>query len=109
MFATAALQALNVGRVRPVAFRTGSSRPASPSEAMTLRLIARLMACRTGSWLVGHLFRFGIRLLVPPGASQEWWVLGEGSTKLFCRPGMKFPVQSICPENSALSAPVLEV
>jgi len=34
--ATGALQALKVGSVRPVALRTGSSRPASPSEAMTL-------------------------------------------------------------------------
>src|SRR5208282_5268375 len=70
MLATGALHALKVGSVRPVALRTGSSRPASPSEAMRVRLIAALMACRTGNWLVGHLFRFGIRLLVPPGASQ---------------------------------------
>src|ERR1700678_3785554 len=109
MLAPGALQALNVGRVRPVAFRTGSSRPASPSEAMTLRLIAGLMALRTGSWLVGHLFRFGIRLLVPPGASQKWWNEGLVSTKSFCRPGMKLPVQSIAPEKSADSAPVFEV
>jgi hypothetical protein len=67
------------------------------------------MACLTANWLVGHLFRFGIRLLLPPGASQKWCLAGFVSTKLFCRPGMKFPVQSICPENSALNAPVLEV
>src|ERR1022692_712895 len=67
---TGAPQAANVGRVRPVALSTGFSRLASPSVAISDRLMARLIALRTGSWLVGHLFRFGIRLLVPPGASQ---------------------------------------
>ncbi len=102
-------QAVNVGRVMPLVLVTGFSSPASPSEASRLRLTARLIACRTGSWLVGHLFRFGIRALVLPGASQKWWYCGEVLTKSFCRPGMKLPVQSIAPEYSADSAPVLEV
>ena len=71
--------------------------------------MAALIACRTGSWLVGHLCRFGIRAFVLPGASQKWWNCGAVLTKFFCRPGMKFPVQSIFPVNSADSAPVLEV
>ena len=69
--AAGAAQAWNVGSVMPLLFVTAFSRPASPSEASRLRLTARLMACRTGSWLVGHLFRFGIRALVLPGASQK--------------------------------------
>ena len=71
--ATGAAQAWNVGSVRPVEFSTGLSRPASPSDAISDRSSARLIACRTGSWLVGHLLRLGIRLFVPPAASQKWW------------------------------------
>ena len=88
MLATGPLQASNSCGVRPVALRTGFSRPDSPSEASSWRLIAALIACRTGSWLVGHLFRFGTRLLVPPGASQWWWNSGLVLMKLCCRPGM---------------------
>ena len=93
----------------PVALVIGFSRPASPSDASSERSRARLIALRTGSWLVGHLFRLGMKAFVLPGASQKWWVAGDLATKSFCRPGMKLPVQSICPENSAFSAPVLEV
>src|SRR5579872_3284378 len=59
---TGALHAENVGSVMPVAFRTGFSRPASPSKPRILRLTARLIACRTASWLVGHFVRFPSRL-----------------------------------------------
>src|SRR5215831_14058354 len=97
-------QAVKVGRVIPLALVTGFSRPASPSDASRLRLTARLIACRTGSWLVGHFFRFGMKALVLPAASQKWWYLGEVLTNCFCRPGMKLPVQSMCPEYSAASA-----
>ena len=58
---------------------------------------------------MGHSFRLGSRLLVPPGASQYPRVWGALSTKFFCRPGMKLPVQSIWPPNNAVRAPVLEV
>ncbi len=70
---TGAAQAWKVGSVSPVAFSTGLSRPASPSDAISVRSSARLIACRTGSWLVGNLLRLGIRLFVPPAASQKWW------------------------------------
>ena len=70
MDATGALQAENSGSVRPVAFTTGFSSPASPSEPSTVRSTARLIACRTASWLVGHLARFGSKLSSPPAASQ---------------------------------------
>src|SRR5260370_782050 len=50
--------------------RPGLATPASPSEAGRGRSPARLVACRTASWLVGHLVRFGSRLSSPPGASQ---------------------------------------
>jgi hypothetical protein len=68
--ATGPAHAWKVGSVSPVALRSGFARPASPSEASRVRLTARLMACRTGSWLVGHLVRFGSRLSSPPAASQ---------------------------------------
>ena len=64
------VQAENVGRVRPVALVAGASRPASPWAPIWVRSMAALMACRTASWLVGHLFRFGMKALVLPGASQ---------------------------------------
>src|ERR1700722_14109457 len=83
--------------------------PAPPSEASGVRSTARLIACRTASWLVGHLVRFGSRLSSPPAASQKLWWAGSVGTKFFCRPGMEFPVPSIWLLNSALSAPVLEV
>src|SRR5580693_2436001 len=70
---TGPAQAWKVGSVSPPASVIGLARPASPSEASRLRLTARLIACRTASWLVGHLLRFGIRALVLPGASQKWW------------------------------------
>jgi len=71
-----------------VALRTGLSRPDSPSEASRLRLIAALIACRTGSWLVGHSVRFGIRALDEPAASQKWWFARSGATKSRLRFGM---------------------
>jgi hypothetical protein len=46
MLATGALQAAKVGSVRPVEFSAGFSRPDSPSDAMSERLIASLIACR---------------------------------------------------------------
>ena len=70
MLATGALQALKVGSVMPVALTTGFSSPASPSLPSTVRSTARLIACRTASWLVGHLVRFGSKLSSPPAASQ---------------------------------------
>src|SRR5580698_6587925 len=57
--AAGAAQAEKVGRVMPLVLVTGFSRPASPSLASTVRLTARLIALRTASWFVGHLFRFG--------------------------------------------------
>ena len=74
-----------------------------------MRFTARLIALRTASWLVGHLFRLGMNAFVLPGASQKWWWAGSFATKSFCSPGMKFPVQSIWSENSADRAPVLDV
>src|SRR5580692_12050425 len=59
---TGPAQAWKVGRVSPPASLIGAARPASPSEARSVRLTARLIACRTGSWLVGQLVRFGSRL-----------------------------------------------
>ncbi len=56
----------------PLALSTGSSRPASPSVASTVRFTARLIALRTAIWLVGHLFRLGMNAFVLPGASQKW-------------------------------------
>src|SRR5271165_6440455 len=63
-------QAWKVGSVSPPDSLIGLARPASPSEASSVRLTARLIACRTASWLVGHLVRFGSRLSSPPAASQ---------------------------------------
>src|SRR6266568_1822194 len=70
--ATGPLQAEKVGSVMPVLLSTAFSRPASPSDARSERFTARLIAFRTASWLVGHLFRFGIKAFVLPGASQKW-------------------------------------
>src|SRR5579859_6084359 len=85
---TGPAQAWKVGSVSPPDSVIGLARPASPSEASRVRLTARLIACRTGSWLVGHLVRFGSRLSSPPAASQKLWWAGSVATKFFCRPGM---------------------
>ena len=72
----------------PEVLVSGDSRPDSPSDPITWRLMARSIALRTASWLVGHVFRFGHRALELPAASQKWWSAGLVSTKSFCRPGM---------------------
>ena len=72
----------------PVVLVSGDSRPDSPSDPITWRLMARSMASRTGSWSVGHSFRFGHRALELPAASQKWWSAGLVSTKSRSRLGM---------------------
>src|ERR1700721_1439624 len=84
---TGPAQAWKVGSVSPPASEIGLARPASPSEASRVRSTARLIACRTASWLVGHLVRFGSRLSAPPAAPPELGWAGGGATEFFCRPG----------------------
>src|ERR1700730_19208913 len=52
---TGPAQAWKVGSVSPPAMVIGLARPASPSEASRARSTARLIACRTASWVGGHL------------------------------------------------------
>ena len=91
------------GSVSPLAVDTGGSRPSSACTLRALRSIARLIALRTASWLVGNLFRFGSRLLVCTGANQTWW-LGLPATNTCWTPAMKLPPQSSWLVSSAESA-----
>jgi len=52
------------GSVSPLALDTGGSMPPSACWLSAVRSMARLIALRTASWLVGNLVRFGSRLLV---------------------------------------------
>src|ERR1700759_928136 len=83
----------NTGSVSPLAFETGGSSPPSASWLRAVRSMARLIALRTGSWLVGNLVRFGSRLLVWTGGEHTLWLLLP-DTNTCCTPEMKLPPQS---------------
>ena len=63
-----------IGSVRPLALDTGGSSPPSACWLIAVRSIARLIALRTASWLVGNLVRFGSRLFVCTGGNHTWWL-----------------------------------
>ena len=95
-----------IGSVSPEAFDTGGSIPPSACWLSAVRSMARLIALRTGSWLVGNLVKFGIRLLVWIGTNHTWW-LEWPLTNTCCTPGMKLPAQwswSVCRAASAVLA-----
>ena len=70
--------------------------------------MARLIARRTASWLVGSTSRLGTRELMLTGANQVlWW--GLLLVKLLPSPEMKLPSQSAWLVTRAFSAAVLEV
>jgi len=70
MLDTGPAQAENAGRVMPVELVSGFSRPDSPLAPIAARSMAALIALRTGSWLVGHWLRFGMRAFELSAPSQ---------------------------------------
>lgn len=79
------------------------SMPPSACVLSAERSIARLIAFRTASWLVGNFSRFGSRLLVWIGGNHTLW-FALVLTNACWTPEMKLPAQSswlVCSADSA--------
>ncbi len=106
---TGAPHAANVGSVSPVALVTGFFEAGLTFVCDQRPVDGRTNGLTDGQLVGGPLVQVGLQAIGTSGRFPVPVVWGALSTKFFCRPGMKLPVQSIWPPNNAVRAPVLEV